>query len=91
MCTDPQRRTAAGVPDTIEFTTKPHLALQMIGAALRSGVPAGWVAADEVYGADPQLRAGLEAHGLGHVSAPPGNPPNPSTPPEQPEPGPRSG
>lgn len=34
-----------------------------------SGVPAAWVAGDEVYGADPQLRAAIRGHGLGYVMA----------------------
>ena len=32
-------------------------------------VPAAWVAGDEVYGADPQLRAAIRGHGLGYVLA----------------------
>ena len=41
----------------------------MITAALDSGVPASWVAGDEVYGADPTLRATLEDRGVGYVLA----------------------
>jgi SRSO17 transposase len=41
----------------------------MIGRALEAGVPARWVAADEVYGADPGLRAELEARQVGYVLA----------------------
>jgi SRSO17 transposase len=37
----------------------------MIRRALDAGVPAGWVAGDEVYGADPALRAELEARAIG--------------------------
>ena len=66
---DPARCAAAGVPDEIEFATKPALATAMIGRALDAGVPARWVAADEVYGADPQLRADLEARQVGYVLA----------------------
>jgi SRSO17 transposase len=55
--TDPARCAAAGVPEEIEFATKPPLAPAMIGRALDAGVLARWVAADEVYGADPGLRA----------------------------------
>ena len=55
----PQRLAAAGVPDDIEFATKPALATGMLARALRAGVPARWVAGDEVYGADPGLRAEL--------------------------------
>jgi SRSO17 transposase len=41
----------------------------MIGRTLAAGVPAAWVAGDEVYGANPVLRAGVEARGLGYVLA----------------------
>ncbi|WP_425271899.1 IS701 family transposase [Micromonospora violae] len=68
-CADASRRISAGVPDEINFATKPRLALDMIDAAVRAGIPAGWVAGDEVYGADPELRAGIRAHGLGYVLA----------------------
>jgi SRSO17 transposase len=41
----------------------------MIVRALDAGVPAGWVAGDEVYGNDPGLRAELERRGVGYVLA----------------------
>jgi SRSO17 transposase len=41
----------------------------MITRALDAGVPASWVAGDEVYGADPKLRACLERRGIGYVLA----------------------
>jgi len=66
---DPDRLRAVGVPEHVGFATKPALAAQMIGRALDAGVPAGWVAGDEVYGADPGLRATLEACGVGYVLA----------------------
>ena len=59
----------AGVPDDIEFLTKPALAAGMLTRALDAGVPARWVAGDEVYGADPALRAELEARRVGYVLA----------------------
>jgi SRSO17 transposase len=63
---DPERLQAAGVPSEIGFATKPALATAMICRALDAGVPGGWVAGDEVYGANPgragdppdRLRAG---------------------------------
>jgi SRSO17 transposase len=64
---DAERCRAAGVPENIEFATKPALAAAMITRAVQAGVPAGWVAGDEVYGADPELRAGIRDHGLGYV------------------------
>jgi SRSO17 transposase len=54
---DPARLQAAGVPDQVGFATKPALAQAMICRALDAGVPAAWVAGDEVYGANPGLRA----------------------------------
>ncbi len=66
---DPARCAAAGVPDEVEFATKPALAQAMIARALDAGVPARWAAADEVYGADPGLRTDLEARQVGYVLA----------------------
>jgi SRSO17 transposase len=66
---DPDRLQAAGVPDQVGFATKPALAKAMICRALDAGVPAAWVTGDEVYGADPKLRAELETRGIGYVLA----------------------
>jgi SRSO17 transposase len=66
---DPGRCRAAGIPAETRFATKPALARRMIARALDAGVPAGWVAGDEVYGADPGLRADLERRGTGYVLA----------------------
>ena len=41
----------------------------MLIRALNSGVSARWVAGDEVYGADPDLRAELEARRVEYVLA----------------------
>ena len=66
---DEQRLAEAGVPDDIGFLTKPALATGMIIRALTADVLARWVAGDEVYGADPMLRAELEARRVGYVLA----------------------
>lgn len=67
---DSARCDAAGVPaQDRRFATKPALAQAMITAALDAGTPASWVAGDEVYGADPGLRAELESRGIGYVLA----------------------
>jgi len=66
---DRDRCAAAGVPDDVPFATKPALARAMIDRAVTAGVRAGWAAGDEVYGADPALRAALAGHGLGFVLA----------------------
>ena len=51
----------------MRFATKPALAARMITRAVQAGTPAAWVAGDEVYGADPHLRATIRGHGLGYV------------------------
>jgi SRSO17 transposase len=66
---DPARCAAAGIPGGTSFATKPKLARRMIARALDAGTPAAWVTADEVYGADPGLRAGLERRQVGYVLA----------------------
>jgi SRSO17 transposase len=66
-CEDSHRSAGAGVPDGIGFATKPALATAMITTAVAAGVPASWVAGDEVYGADPRLRAAVRRAGLGYV------------------------
>jgi SRSO17 transposase len=53
----------------VEFATKPALARAMIVRALDAGAPASWVAGDEVYGSDPQLRAELQQRRIGYVLA----------------------
>ena len=66
---DAARRTAAGVPEDVAFTTKPKLGLAMLDRALEAGVPFAWVAGDSVYGADHRIRRRLEARGRGYVLA----------------------
>jgi SRSO17 transposase len=66
---DKARCAAAGIPATTAFATKPRLARRMIARALDAGAPAAWVTGDEVYGADPGLRADLEARRIGYVLA----------------------
>lgn len=66
---DPQRCRLAGVPEDLEFATKPALALRMIRETVAAGSRPGWVAADEVYGNDGQFRDGLEQLGVGYVLA----------------------
>jgi SRSO17 transposase len=66
---DPDRREAAGVPEETAFRTKPHLAREMVARALDAGVPAAWVVADEVYGADDGFRSPLEDRGQPYVLA----------------------
>ncbi|MGW3747324.1 IS701 family transposase [Streptomyces sp. NPDC005146] len=66
---DPARCQAAGLPDALEFATKPALALGMVERALAAGARPDWVAADEVYGNNSHLRDALEDLGVGYVLA----------------------
>jgi len=66
---DPGRCRTAGIPEGTAFATKPALARRMLARALDAGVPTSWVTGDEVYGADPGLRADLEARRTGYVLA----------------------
>src|SRR5246500_105080 len=47
---DPERRRAAGIPQDVEFTTKPGQAQGIIPRAVPGGVPFAWFTADETYG-----------------------------------------
>jgi SRSO17 transposase len=64
-----ERRHEAGVPDTVRFATKGHLAQDMLARAFAAGVPAAWVTADEVYGDDGAFRSWLEAQERSSVLA----------------------
>jgi SRSO17 transposase len=68
---DRDRCAAAGIGSEVPFRTKPELALAMLARALDAGVPAGWVAADEIYGQHSGLRLALEERGMPYVLAVP--------------------
>jgi SRSO17 transposase len=56
---DAARRQQAGVPEAIEFATKPDIALAQIRWAKESGVPVGVVLADTGYGNETAFRETL--------------------------------
>jgi hypothetical protein len=66
---DPERRRAAGIPQDVEFTTKPGQAQAMIARAVAAGVPFAWFTADEVYGQAKWLQAWLEERDIWYVMA----------------------
>ncbi len=66
---DPDRCAQAGVPASVQFATKPELAMRMLTRALDAGVPAGWVSGDEVYGQQFKLRQLLQERGMPYVLA----------------------
>ena len=64
---DRQRRRAAGIPEDLEFKTKPQLAAEMIKQLIAEGRCPPWVSGDEVYGRDAKLRSFLEERRTGYV------------------------
>ena len=66
---DRDRCRAAGIPDEVEFTTKPRQAQLMISRAIGAGVPFAWFTADEAYGQAKYLQAWLEEQDVFYVVA----------------------
>lgn len=64
-----ERCRAVGVPDEVDFATKPALARQMLERTLAAGVPAKWVTGDSVYGGHYPLKHWLESVPIGYVLA----------------------
>jgi len=85
---DAERRTAAGIPETVGFLTKPEIALEQVQAACAAGLPRGVVLMDAGYGTNTWLREEIDALGLAYVAGippqtsvwPPGRAPLPPLP-----------
>ena len=65
----PESWAAAGIPESVAFTTEPKLGLAMLERAHAARLPFAWVTADSVYGAEYTLRRWLQEQGLGYVLA----------------------
>ena len=61
---DKKRRKAGGIPEEIQFQTKPQIALAQIKKAVEEEVARGVVLADAGYGVDGRFRAGITELGL---------------------------
>lgn len=68
---DPARCVKAGVPEDINFQTKPAIALELLDEARRLKIPHQVVVADADYGKDPAFLAGLETRDEHYVIAVP--------------------
>jgi SRSO17 transposase len=64
---DTDRRQQAGIPEEIEFETKPEIALEQIRQAMEQKVPAGVVLADAGYGNSTPFRHAITERGLQYV------------------------
>jgi len=56
---DTVRRNKTGVPEPIQFQTRPQMALDQIRQAVAQEIPRGVVLADAAYGMDGRFRTGL--------------------------------
>jgi SRSO17 transposase len=63
-CQDWERRRKTGVPEEIEFQTKPAIAIGQMRQAVEQKIPVGVVLADAAYGNSTQFRAGVSELGL---------------------------
>ncbi len=52
-----KRRREGGIPEDVQFETKPRIALKQISDAVKEGVTRGVVVADAGYGVDGKFRA----------------------------------
>src|SRR5215467_13304021 len=66
---DRGRCRGAGIPDEVEFVTKPRQAQAMIAGAAAAVVPFAWFTADETYGQAKWLQAWLEDQDVWYVMA----------------------
>ena len=66
---DPGRCRAAGIPQNVEFATKPRQAQAMISRAIEAGVPFAWFTGDEVCGQAKWLQAWLQERSISYVVA----------------------
>jgi SRSO17 transposase len=64
---DPERCKKAGVPESIEFQTKPEIALTQLRQAKMDGIPQGIVLADAAYGSNAAWREAVAALGLSYA------------------------
>jgi SRSO17 transposase len=64
---DSKKRSQTGIPDGVEFQTKPQIALEQIRQAVQEEVPVGIVIADAGYGTDSRFRSGVSKVGLEYV------------------------
>ena len=65
-----EQRQACGVPEGLEFKTKPEIGLELLKSAIQRGeLPFFWVAADALYGDSPAFRDGVAATGKSYFTA----------------------
>jgi len=68
---DPERMKKAGVPEDIEFQSKPEIALSLLDEANEMGIPHEAVVSDAGYGGNDTYLSGLEERGEHYVNGVP--------------------
>jgi SRSO17 transposase len=63
-CQNTERRQQAGIPEEIQFQTKPEIALEQIQKAVEQKIPLGVVLADAAYGSNTRFRNRITETGL---------------------------
>ena len=66
---DRDRCAAAGIPEEVEFATKPELVVRMLERVQAADQLHGWFTADEAFGQNPGLRSWLADHEVPYVLA----------------------
>jgi SRSO17 transposase len=64
---DANRRAALGIPDEVEFATKPQVAVDILGDMVAERTMPPWAAGDEVYGRSGELRTFLQDNEVGYA------------------------
>lgn len=64
---DQHRRARAGVPEHVDFATKPQLAVQIMAELHTAGRLPSWITGDEVYGNNPSVRGWCQRQQVGYV------------------------
>jgi SRSO17 transposase len=70
--TEPARKQKGGVPNAIEFATRPKIALEQIRRAIDLGVPPRLIVAREEYGGDTSFHDAVADMGLPYLLRVPG-------------------
>ena len=64
---EPTRRQKGGIPDLVEFATRPKIAIEQIQRAINLGLPPRLIIANEVYGSDISFQDAVTEMGLQYL------------------------
>ena len=64
---EPTRRQKGGIPDSVEFATRPKIAIEQIQRAINLGLPPRLIIANEAYGSDISFQDAVTEMGLQYL------------------------